>query len=132
MNEDNVILAMNAAYYQAFRSGDGDAMAALWAHAGATCIHPGWRPLTGRESVVASYRDIFANAGPTPIACTDEQVIATGDFARVICIERIGRLALAATNCFVRTQEGWKMVHHQASPMAKEASSEPAPRRVLN
>jgi len=132
MNEDDMILAVNAAYYEAFRTADGEAMAQLWAYAGATCIHPGWRPLVGRESVVASYRDIFANAGPTPIECADEQVIVNGDFARVLCVERIGRVALAATNCFVRTAQGWKMVHHHASPFAEKAPADPAPRRVLN
>lgn len=132
MNEDDAILAANAAYYRAFQEADGDAMAALWAHDGVTCVHPGWRPLLGRDSVVRSYREIFANAGAAAIVCADEHVVVTGDFARVMCIERIGGVALSATNCFVRAATGWRMVHHHASPIAERQPAPPPPRRVLN
>jgi ketosteroid isomerase-like protein len=136
MDDEQAILSVNAAYYRAFASADPIAIERLWAPDGATCVHPGWRPLVGRRAVVQSYRDILANARPVPISCSGEKVIVTGDFARVICTERVGRVLLAATNCFVRTSQGWLMAHHQASQVAE---AEPARRarpdtspRILN
>jgi hypothetical protein len=47
-----------------------------------------------------------------------------GDEGRVICIELIGGTAhaLAATNWFRRVRDVWRMIHHQASPIAMTAS----------
>ncbi|MBX9758572.1 MAG: nuclear transport factor 2 family protein [Beijerinckiaceae bacterium] len=126
MSDEQAILAVNAAYYLAFASADPKAIEQLWAPEGVTCVHPGWRPLVGRRGVVKSYRDILANARPVPITCSDESVIVTGDFARVICTERVGRVLLAATNCFVRTPQGWLMAHHQASQVAEAVPARPA------
>ena len=123
MNEEDAILAVNAAYYRAFAAADSDSLERLWAFDGVTCIHPGWRPLVGREKVVQSYRDILAGAQSIPIISTGEQVVLNGDFARVICFERVGAVVLAATNCFVRTGQGWLMAHHQASQIADMTTS---------
>jgi len=136
MNDEDAILAVNAAYYRAFASGDCVGLERLWAFDGVTCVHPGWRPLVGREDVIRSYRDILSGAQSIPIVCTGERIVKTGDFARVICVERVGGVSLAATNCFVRTVQGWLMAHHQASQIADmeavRASREAAPPRILN
>lgn len=136
MNEEDAVLAVNAAYYRAFAAADVPALEKLWAFDGVTCVHPGWLPLVGREDVVRSYRDILASAQPVPITCAGERVIMNGDFARVICMERVGSVMLAATNCFVRTGQGWLLAHHQASQVAEmdapRASRRGAPSRTLN
>lgn len=118
MTEHDMVLAVNAAYYRAFATSDAAAMEQIWALDGVSCVHPGWRPLVGRAAVVRSYRDIFENSQTVAIVCTDEMAILHGDTARVICMERIGGMRLAATNCFVRTADGWLMTHHQASLVA--------------
>ncbi len=136
MNEDDAVLAVNAAYYRAFAAADMNALERLWAHDGATCVHPGWRPLVGRDDVIRSYRDILDGVPGVPIACSAPQVVITGDFARVVCLERVGPVLLAATNCFVRAAQGWLMTHHQASQVAGAESSQPTrrekPPRTLN
>jgi ketosteroid isomerase-like protein len=118
MNEDDAVLAVNAAYYRAFAAADVAAIERLWAFDGATCVHPGWRPLVGRADVVRSYRDILSGAPAVPIVCREPKVVITGDFARVVCLEIVDPVLLAATNCFVRTGQGWLMAHHQASQIA--------------
>jgi ketosteroid isomerase-like protein len=118
MNEDDAVLAVNAAYYRAFAAADVAAIERLWAFDGATCVHPGWRPLVGRADVVRSYRDILSGAPAVPIVCREPKVVITGDFARVVCLEIVDPVLLAATNCFVRTGQGWLMTHHQASQIA--------------
>lgn len=136
MNEEDAVLAVNAAYYRAFAAADAAALEKLWAFDGVTCIHPGWRPLVGRAEVLRSYRAIFAGSAEIPILHSGERVVITGDFARVVCMERVGAAVLAATNCFVRTGQGWLMTHHQASQVADmepaRAPDRDKPPRMLN
>lgn len=136
MNDEEAVLAVNAAYYRAFAAGDLEAIEQLWAIDAVSCVHPGWRPLVGREDVIRSYRDILSGAASVPIISSGERALITGDFARVICVERVGAVLLAATNCFVRTSRGWLMAHHQASQIAgvdpPRAQKREPTRRTLN
>jgi hypothetical protein len=131
MTDESTILAANAAFYAAFSMGDGEAMARLWADDDAiSCIHPGWPAIVGRIAVVGSWRDILENARSPAITCHEPHAIITGDEGRVLCIEMIGPLALAASNHFRRVGGMWRLVHHQASPITKaegHASSDPFP-----
>jgi len=68
MTDKTALLAANSAYYQAFLARDNEAMAALWAPDGVSCVHPGWPPLIGRRAVLACYADIFRNPLQEPIA----------------------------------------------------------------
>lgn len=123
----DAVLAANQAFYDAFNAHDLDAMEALWSRAsGVGCIHPGWAPLTDRDSVLHSWRAILANPQSPEIICEQASVMLWGDIAMVLCFERLGEAVLAATNLF-RLEEGvWRMVHHQAGPAA-EAPAEDAP-----
>jgi len=120
MRDEEQVLAANAAFYDAFAAKDADAMAALWARrAPVACIHPGWHALRGRDAVLASWRAILDGPGAPPITCVDAAAHVLGDVAFVICIERIPAVELVATNCFVREDDAWKMVHHHASGMVR-------------
>jgi thiamine monophosphate kinase len=97
-------------------------------------VHPGWPPLIGRNDVIESYRNILANQNRVRIAHQDDAAIITGDEGRVLCIEVVDGAALAATNVYRRVGGAWRMVHHQASPIAMMAdeSEEPPPSNRLN
>ena len=57
MSNPEAVLFANEAFYAAFRAGDMDAMAALWAEDHAVvCLHPGAGPIHGREAVLESWR----------------------------------------------------------------------------
>ncbi len=127
MSDDDAILAVNAAYYRAFLVGDFAAMTKIWAEEGVSCVHPGWPPLIGRDDVIESYRNILANQNRVRIAHQDDAAIVTGDDARVLCIEVVDGAALAATNLYRRIGGAWRMVHHQASPIAMMAEEDDAP-----
>jgi ketosteroid isomerase-like protein len=118
MSEENAILAANAAYYRAFATGDFDEMSRVWAEDGISCIHPGWPALIGREAVIGSYREIMRNPGQERVEHRNDHAIVTGGDGRVLCVEFVGGLALAATNWFSRIDGTWRMIHHQASPIA--------------
>ena len=130
MNDNDAILAANAAYYRAFSTGDVAAMSRLWADDGVSCVHPGWTPLIGRAAVVDSYRNILASPNRVRIAHREDTAIVTGDEGRVLCIEIVeGTALLAATNCWRRVAGAWRMVHHQASPIAVQAEASEQPPR---
>jgi len=121
------ILAANQAFYDAFRSEDALAMDALWAHrAPVACIHPGWPALFGRDTVLRSWRGIMASGSPA-IRCDAPRVLIFGEVASVICGEIVEGSRLIATNLFVREDGEWRLVHHQAGPVATRSEPEPPP-----
>ena len=126
--EEQSVLAANEAFYAAFARRDANAMDALWARrAPVACIHPGWQSLVGRDAVMASWRGIFS--GPTPtITCSEPTVHLLGASAFVVCLEDIPDGRLIATNIFVREEDQWLLVHHQAGPVAQADDDDDLPR----
>ncbi|MEO7330512.1 MAG: nuclear transport factor 2 family protein [Minicystis sp.] len=113
------VLAQNQAFYDAFSSGDADAVDALWSKLSPiACIHPGWEPLHGRDEVMASFRAILRSPHPPNIRCQRPAATVLGEVAFVICAEALDDSALVATNVFVREDGDWKLVHHQAGPVS--------------
>ena len=109
------VLFANDAFYLTFQTGDIAAMENLWsARDGISCIHPGWPPLLGRETVLQSWRAILANPNQQPVTAHAAVAQLHGDSAIVICYEVVGQFTLVATNIFVREGEIWKLVHHQS------------------
>ena len=119
MSDEAAILAANDAYYHAFVTGDFAAMRRIWADDGTSCIHPGWPALLGRGDILESYRQILANPHQERIEHRNDTVMVFRDEARVFCVEFVGGAALAATNMFRRVDGAWRMIHHQASPIAE-------------
>jgi ketosteroid isomerase-like protein len=133
MSDTSDILAANAAYYRAFASGDFPAMTRIWAEDGVSCVHPGWPALVGRVAILESYRGILSGMDRVRVAHRDDTAIVMGDDARVMCVEIVEGAALAATNCYRRVDGAWRMVHHQASPIAAPLEeSETPPRGRMN
>ncbi|KAJ1474827.1 hypothetical protein T484DRAFT_1969635 [Baffinella frigidus] len=116
------VLAVNEAFYKAFRNGDSEAMDKVW-HRGdgddkmVTCSHPGMPPLIGREAVMEGWNAILAG-GPPQIQADDIHVAVHGDAAWVCCREDLGGASCSATNIFVRNTQGtWGLAHHAATPV---------------
>ncbi len=115
------VLEANAAFYRAFSDGDYSAMNGVWAEgAPVACFHPGARGLFGRTAVLGSWKQILRQAPPVVMRCDQPSVRLLGDTAIVSCYEGNGERPahLAATNVFVHERGGWRMVHHQAGPLA--------------
>ncbi len=122
--------AAERAFYAAMADGDLDRMMALWADDdAAVCNHPGGPRLIGREAILASFREIFAGGG-VRIAVAGVHAWRTPDVAVHSLIERIavdGRggtetVEVVATNVFVRSGGGWRiLVHHAGVSDAAEA-----------
>ena len=132
MSETDAVLFANEAFYRAFADKDEDAMIDVWSSAApASCLHPGWGPLFGREEVLRSWLAIIRNPDSPPIICHDARAQIYGDTACVVCFEEISGNYLIATNVFVHEGRVWKMVHHQAGPTATKPEPDP-PRGPVN
>jgi ketosteroid isomerase-like protein len=126
MSESDAVLFANEAFYQAFASRDVALMDELWAReAPVACLHPGWPPLYERAAIIESWRRILENEQSPAIECVAPRAFVDGAAAFVICYERMEGGYLVATNLFRREARGWKIVHHQAGPVAGEPPEPP-------
>ncbi len=119
MSREIEVLEANQAFYRAFAARDANALDALWARrAPVACVHPGWDVLDGRTEVVASFRAILESTGAPDIGCTEARARLLGEVAFVTCHELVAGARLVAVNLFVREDGAWRLVHHQATPLA--------------
>ena len=120
MSDQMTVLFANEAYYAAFQSGNYETMETLWARSfPVTCIHPGANNLSGWELVMESWKSILTNDDLVNMEIVNPRANVYGEVAVVVCYEVFQEVTLVATNIFVKEENHWKMVHHQAggSPM---------------
>jgi ketosteroid isomerase-like protein len=121
------VLAANQSFYDAFARGDLAAIDHLWARrAPVACVHPGWEALHGRDEVLASFRAILGGGTPK-VACTRPSAYVLGESAYVVCGESVAGAELVATNLFVREDDAWRMVFHQAGPVHRRVDRRAKP-----
>ena len=126
--DGDAVLALNQAFYRAFASLDFPAMDALWAQRlPVACLHPGWTLLRGREAVMRSWRELLTGTQPPSIHPRNEHVHLLGDTVLVLCEEVLPGTVCAASNLFAREDGAWRLVHHQAGPLAPAAERAPPP-----
>lgn len=120
------------AFYASLERGDLELMMAVWAEdEDIVCVHPAGARIAGQEAVRDSWRKIFASGQRLRVQVT-QQVALTGMMVAVHSVheiiavvgERIARAPMIATNVYLRTAAGWRMVVHHASP-APGAPSDP-------
>jgi ketosteroid isomerase-like protein len=126
MTDKATLLDANAAFYAAFLNGDIAALERLWADGDdISCIHPGWPAVVGRAAVIGSWGDILRSAGRPKITCHEPYAIVSCDGGRVLCVELMDTVPLAASNHFKRINGVWRLVHHQSSPIAQAVARAP-------
>ncbi|HUH95525.1 MAG TPA: nuclear transport factor 2 family protein [Casimicrobiaceae bacterium] len=122
------------AFYQAFEAKDIEAMMATWAEdEDIVCVHPGGPRLVGYDAVRAGWEQLFA--GNTRLAFKVDQIVAieTVGLALQSAVEHVSvgderepRGTAIATNVFLRTPSGWRLVVHHASPAPTIAAAAPS------
>ena len=123
--ETEAVLAANADFYEAMRTGDLAAMDRLWSRRRqVSCTHPGRPAIFGREAVMESWRIVLEVYEPPSIRPVAPHAIVTGTTALVLCREDLGRVELMASNAFVREDGEWRMINHQATDIPGDAGSE--------
>ncbi|MCA3220263.1 MAG: nuclear transport factor 2 family protein [Burkholderiales bacterium] len=129
------------AFYDALEAADVDAINDLWLDdEDVCCIHPNGPRLVGVNAVRASWAAILAN-GAINIRATARKAVETPTVAVHNVVEQIvmtqGRrqqiVHVIATNAYVKTPAGWKMVlHHAAAAPEGRAEDVHAPSGPLH
>jgi uncharacterized protein (TIGR02246 family) len=113
-----------AAFYEAVEKADLDAMMAVWSDdEEVVCVHPGGARLAGVEQVRESWRQIFAGGQTLRFRIRNQHALSAMTLAVHSVYEYISvagetraRNPVIATNIYMRTDSGWRMVMHHASP----------------
>ncbi len=115
---------VEAAFYEALEAGDLEAMLEVWADdEEIVCIHPGGPRLAGYDQVRESFAQIFASGQRLKVHVSDPVVLSGMMLAIHSVHENIlvqgeprPRAPVAATNVYLRTGNGWRMILHHGSP----------------
>ena len=113
-----------AAFYEALEAGDLEAMMEVWAEdEDIVCVHPGGPRLAGYDEVRSSWAQIFGSGQRLSVRVSN-QVVLSGMMLAVHSVhenilvqgETRPRAPVAATNVYLRTGNGWRMILHHGSP----------------
>jgi uncharacterized protein (TIGR02246 family) len=118
-----------AAFYEALEAADLEAMMEVWADdEEIVCVHPGGPRLSGFEQVRASWAQIFGSGQRLKVHVSN-QVVLSGMMLAIHSVqenillpgESRSRAPVAATNVYLRTGNGWRMILHHGSAAPAEA-----------
>ncbi len=123
------------AFYEALERADLDAMMAVWSEdEEIVCVHPGGERLTGQDQVRASWAKILADGSRVRVHIS-HQVAISGMMIAVHSVQEnfsvegergrqgtdLRPAPIVATNVYLRTGAGWRMIVHHASPAPGKA-----------
>ena len=129
-----------AAFYEALEKADLEAMMAVWADdEDIVCVHPGGARVAGVAQVRESWRQIFAGGQTLRFRLRHQQSLNGMTLAVHSVYEHISidgearaRNPMIATNIYMRTADGWRMVVHHASaaPPSPDSEKKRAPKTL--
>jgi ketosteroid isomerase-like protein len=111
-------------FYEALQRGDIERLMGVWSDDDdISCVHPGGPRLVGAAAIRASFDAMFGNgtidAYPEKVrrlqshACAVHSVL---ERVRVLGAEGMQTAWVVATNVYLKTAQGWRLVAHHASP----------------
>jgi len=130
------------AFYEALERADLAGMMAVWSEdEEIVCVHPAGQRLAGQAQVRDAWRRMFADGQGLRIQVA-QRVAVTGMMVAVHSVhesiavpgEPRARPPVIATNVYLRTPAGWRMIVHHASPApgepgaAAESAGPPSPK----
>ena len=115
---------IEAQFYEALQRGDLEKLMALWSDDDEiVCVHPGGPRVIGAGAIRATFEAIFSHGA---IAVHVEKVkrVESAGCAVHNVLERIDIVTpkgaqtawVIATNVYMKTTQGWRMVLHHATP----------------
>jgi ketosteroid isomerase-like protein len=122
---------VEAQFYEALQHADLDKLMAVWSDEDdIACVHPGGPRVTGHAAIRASFEAIFSN-GAVPL---QPQLVRLLEHISPSDAQGSSRIAwVLATNVYVNTAQGWRLVAHHASPGTQaEAASGDTPSATLH
>lgn len=121
-----------AAFYESIEKSDLEAMMAVWSDDDdIVCVHPGGARVSGVAQVRESWRQIFAGRQSLRFRLRHQQSVNGMTLVVHSVYEQISiageartHSPVVATNIYMRTENGWRMVVHHASPAPSSLDSE--------
>jgi uncharacterized protein (TIGR02246 family) len=116
---------VEAQFYEALREADLDKLMALWADDDDVfCVHPGGPRVVGPLAIRTAFEAVFAASGRIHAQPERVRRVLSIDSAVHNLVERIELQTeggtrtgfVVATNVYIKTAQGWRMVAHHASP----------------
>ncbi|CDG81183.1 YybH family protein [Janthinobacterium agaricidamnosum] len=113
---------VESAFYDALNRADLDALMALWADdEEIVCIHPGGARLIGHAAIRASWADLFERGGgglhvrPSQLHETHNLMSSVHTVIEGVSASEGAPAHLLATNVYIKTPRGWRIVLHHVS-----------------
>lgn len=111
---------VEAAFYEALNRADVEALMALWAEdEEIVCVHPGGPRLHGHGAIQASWEAILERGGlqirPSQLHETHNLMSSVHTVIEGITSTANEPAHLVATNVYMKTPRGWRMVLHHVS-----------------
>lgn len=113
---------IEAAYYDALSRADIDEFMSLWAEdEDIVCIHPSAQRLVGHAAIRSSWQDILSQGGlhirPRLLRKTHNLMTAVHSVIENIphADTTTQEIHITATNVYMKTAQGWRIVMHHAS-----------------
>jgi ketosteroid isomerase-like protein len=111
---------VEAAFYEALNRADIDALMLLWADdEEIVCIHPGGPRLHGHAAIAASWEAIFERGGlqirPSQLHEIHNLMSAVHTVVEGVTSSGSEPAHLVATNVYIKTPHGWRIVLHHVS-----------------
>ena len=127
-----------AQFYEALQQADIERVMSVWSDdEDIACIHPGGPRLVGAQAIRSAFEALFTQ-GSVDARVSQVRRLVVGGFAvhhvleevRVATPEGPQRAYVLATNIFVKSPLGWRLLAHHASPgsprQVQEFSDEPS------
>jgi ketosteroid isomerase-like protein len=123
---------VEAQFYDALQRADIEQLMALWSDDDeVACVHPGGPRIVGHGAVRASFDSIFAN-GAIPVRPQQVRRVGNASCAVHHVLERVDIVTaegtqtawVLATNVYLKTTQGWRLVLHHASPGSPREAQE--------
>ena len=111
------------AFYDALERSDIDAMMSVWLdHECIVCVYPGASRLEGPHDICSGFAQMFED--PTPsmefsisdLRCRQMDNLSIHTVREEIEVDGQLVSVMLATNVYQRTEDGWRMMLHHASP----------------
>jgi ketosteroid isomerase-like protein len=130
-----------ASFYEAMQQGDLDKMMSLWADdEEIACVHPGGPRVVGAVAVRAGFQAVFAH-GPVNVQvhhvrrleASTMEIHHVTEKVQATTARGLETAYVIATNVFVRTAMGWRMVaHHASAGLPQDLPDITEPRAMLH
>jgi ketosteroid isomerase-like protein len=123
---------VEAQFYEALQRGDLEQLMSVWSDDDeVACVHPGGPRIVGHGAVRASFDAIFAS-GPIPVRLQQVRRVEHAGCAVHHVLERVELPAaqgpqtawVLASNVYLKTTQGWRLVLHPASPGSPREAQE--------